>query len=151
MIGAVNTTSALDFYISNIKVEEGVKATSWVPCKEEGGYDTTKIEDSSGYNHNGTILNTVSISSDTLRYSYSTKLEAANSMINCGRGGMVTDSITVNFWLKSSSWGNPVSCTEGGGWNFEGDGDYFRFPIYISGVGYKYGKSTHTRAQICNN
>ena len=109
------------------------------------------IEDSSGYNHNGTILNSVSISSDTPRYSTSTNLSATNSMINCGRGGMVTDSITVNFWLKSSSWGNPVSCTEGGGWNFEGDGDYFRFPIYISGVGYKYGKSTHTRAQICNN
>jgi hypothetical protein len=72
-------------------------------------------------------------------------------MINCGRGGMVTDSITVNIWIKSSSWANPVSCTEGGGWNFEAVGDYFRFPIYISGVGYKYGQSTTTRAQICNN
>lgn len=62
----------------------------------------------------------------------------------------MTDSITVNIWVKSTGWGNPVSCTEGGGWNFEADGDYFRFPVYISGVGYKYGKSTHTRAQICN-
>lgn len=151
MIGAVNTTSALDFYISNIKVEEGTKATTWLPCKEEGGYDTTKIQDSSGYGHNGTILNTVSISSDTPRYSYSTSLPNANSMINCGRGGMVTDSITMNIWIKSSAWANPVSCTEGGGWNFESSDTCFRFPVYVSGVGYKYGKSTTTKAQICNN
>ena len=69
MIGAVNTTSALDFYISNIKVEEGTKSTAWVPCKEEGQYDTTKVEDSSGYNHNGTINGTLTTSSDTVRYS----------------------------------------------------------------------------------
>lgn len=111
----------------------------------------TNIEDSSGYNNNGSTLNTVSISSDTPRYSVSTNLPDANSKINCGRGGMVTDSITVNFWIKSSSWANPVSCTESGGWNFESDGDYFRFPVNITSVGYKYGKSTHTRAQICNN
>ena len=72
-------------------------------------------------------------------------------MINCGRGGMVTDSITVNFWLKSSSWGNPVSCTESGGWNFESSDTCFRFPVYIASVGYKYGKSVTTKAQLCNN
>ena len=72
-------------------------------------------------------------------------------MINCGRGGMVTDSITVNMWIKSSAWANPVSCTEGGGWNFEASGDYFRFPVYVSGVGYKYGQSSTTKVQICNN
>ena len=111
----------------------------------------TIIQDSSGYGHNGSILNTVNISSDTPRYLCSTSLPNGNSMINCGRGGMVTDSITVNMWLKSSSWANPTSCTESGGWNFEASGDYFRFPIYISEVGYKYGRSTITKAQICNN
>lgn len=135
-----------DCYIKNIKIEEGTSSTPWCP---NGA--STIIQDSSGYNNNGTILNAVSISSDTPRYSYSTKLEAANSMINCGRGGMVTDSITVNIWIKSSAWANPVSCTEGGGWNFESSDTCFRFPVYVSGVGYKYGKSTTTKAQICNN
>ena len=135
------------FYISNCQLESGTMATGFTNTSREVG----TIQDSSGYNHNGTILNTISISSDTPRYSYSTKLEAANSMINCGRGGMMTDSITVNMWIKSSAWANPVSCTEGGGWNFEASGDYFRFPVYVSGVGYKYGRSDTTKAQICNN
>ena len=134
----------------NIKVEEGTTETVWCPSDSEG-IDRSNIEDSSGYNNNGTTLNAVSISSDSPRYSCSTNLEAGNSAINCGRGGMVTDSITVNLWFKSSSWANPTSCTEGGGWNFEGVGDYFRFPVYVSGVGYKYGQSATTRSAICNN
>lgn len=138
-------------YLWAPKLELGDKPTTWTPSIEEMGIDPTKIEDSSGYNHNGTTLNTVGVSSDSPRYNISTHLVNANSMINCGRGGMVTDSITVNIWIKSSAWGNPVSCTEGGGWNFEASGDYFRFPVYISGVGYKYGQTAHTRAQVCNN
>ena len=47
-------------------------------------------------------------------------------------------SIVVNAqneeYIKGSS--NPISCTEGGGWNFESSNG-IRFPIYISGVGYK--------------
>ena len=132
-------------WIRNVKVEKGEIATPYII-----GNNNT-VQDSSGYNNNGIILNTISISSDTPRYSASTKLETASSMINCGRGGMVIDSITVNLWFKTSSWSNPVSCTESGGWNFEAVGDYFRFPVYISGVGYKYGQSTTTRAQLCNN
>lgn len=113
--------------------------------------DSLNIQDDSGYNNNGSILNVVSLSNDTPRYLHSIDLPNGNSAINCGRGGMMTDSITVNIWLKSSAWTNPISCTEGGGWNFEASGDYFRFPVYISGIGYKYGESTTTRAQICNN
>lgn len=111
----------------------------------------TTIQDSSGYNHNGTILNAVTLSSDSPRYNISTNLSAGNSAINCGKGGKVTDSLTVNFWLKSSTWANPVSCTESGGWNFESSSDYFRFVVYISGVGYKYGQSTTKRSELCNN
>lgn len=139
------------YYIKYFKLEKGSSVTSWAPKEGEALSDLKYIQDSSGYNHNGTLLNDISISSDTSRYSTSINLIAGNSAINCGRGGMVTDSITVNLWLKSSAWANPISCTEGGGWNFEASGDYFRFPIYISGVGYKYGQSTHTKAQICNN
>ena len=140
---------ATDYYVyySGFKIEKGSTATRWTPP----GIQYTTVQDSSGYGHNGSTLNTVSISSDTPRYSASVNLPATNSMINCGRGGMVTDSITVNIWLKSSAWANPVSCTEGGGWNFEASGDYFRFPVYVSGVGYKYGQSSTTKAQICNN
>ena len=147
-----NSTADKKFQICGIKLEKGPVATPWCPADSEMNIDRTIIEDSSGYNHNGSILNNVLISSDTPRYSNSTNLVAGNSAINCGRGGMVTDSITVNMWLKSSAWGNPVSCTEGGGWNFESSGDGFRFPVYLAGVGYKAtGVTTTTRAQLCNN
>jgi len=106
MIGAVSTTSALDFYISNIKVEEGTKATTWVPCKEEGGYDTTIVEDSSGYNHNGEILNgPLSLTSDTSRYNISTHFSTTNQKIkisNFPTNGF-GNSYTFAWWAKISS------------------------------------------------
>ena len=142
---SANAGDNIIIYFASPHLLEG---TTEIPLYD---YSSTTIEDSSGYNNNGTFLNDVISSSETAKYSVGTNLTAGNAMINCGRGGMVTDSITVNFWLKSSSWANPISCTEGGGWNFEAAGDYFRFPIYISGVGYKYGQSTTTRATICNN
>ena len=156
MVGAVNATSALDFYISDIKIEEGTKTTAWIPCKEELNYDMTKITDSSGYNHHGIIANEVISSPDSSRYNQSINLKNGNSMINCGRGGMVTDSITVNMWIKTSSWANPVSCTESGGWNFEINNSSISFPIYITDIGYVQsrngsGAETIASATVADN
>lgn len=102
MIGAVNTTSTLDFYISNIKVEEGTKATTWVPCKEEGGYDVTKVEDSSGYNHNGITNGNIQIVSNSSRYNnciYS--IDGSSNYIQTPTLNMPTDAVTLNIWFKS--------------------------------------------------
>ena len=107
MIGAVNTSSTLDFYISDIKVEEGTKATSWVPCKEEGGYNTTKIQDSSGYNHNGTINGNILISSDTNRYSYSTQFDGVDDSITVPYNTICPENIfTINLWFKKDALGS---------------------------------------------
>lgn len=125
------TVYNFDFDLKDIQVVESDTYVSFIDNNMRG-----EIQDSSGYGHNGTILNTITLSSDTPRYSASTNLTAGNSMINCGRGAMVTDSITVNLWIKYSTWGNPVSCTEGGGWNFENSSG-IQFPVYIASVGYK--------------
>lgn len=44
-----------------------------------------------------------------------------------------------------TTWGSSrlLSCTEGGGWNFEaGDGGGWRFPVYKKGLGYCFSTPT---------
>ena len=115
MIGAVNTTSALDFYISDIKIEEGIKATFWVPCKEESGYDTTKIEDSSGYNHNGALADAAIVTSETPRYNVSTHFSANNQYIhvsNLTTSGFGS-TYTFAWWEKRATYSNTMA------WGFQ--------------------------------
>ena len=79
--------------------------------------------DVSGYCNNGTKYNITDYVFDSPRYSVATKFNGTNSYINIGRGGMVKDEITINIWIYLENWNNfsgrPISCTEGGGWNFE--------------------------------
>lgn len=99
--------------------------------------------DCSGYNNNGQYTGTPILCIDTVRYDASTKLTAKFDYVRCGRGGMVSDGITVNMWIKCDAWGvNPISCTEGGGWNFENNGGYIQFACYVAGIGYKSVKSS---------
>lgn len=100
--------------------------------------ESTAIIDSSGYGHHGYTMNTVSATTDTPRYLRAVNLPDDNSVINCGRGGMVTDSLTFSIWAKrTSSTTAFVSCTEGGGFSFSFDGQKVKFWLYINGVGYK--------------
>lgn len=101
--------------------------------------------DCSGYNNDGEYTGTPTLYTDTAKYDASTKLTAAFDYVRCGRGGMVSDGITVNMWIKCDVWGvNPISCTEGGGWNFENNGGYIGFACYVAGIGYKSVKSSVT-------
>ena len=59
--------------IKNIKVELGDTATPWSPAPQDLGINTTKIIDSSGYGHDGTIVGTVMTETDASRYGISTK------------------------------------------------------------------------------
>lgn len=114
--------------------------------------DLNVIHDSSGYNHNGTIVGAVGSSTDTRRYdSCKTFVNGSHIYVNekpnvC----LPKDAITVNGWFKHSAWPNPISCTEGGGWNFESASGYVQFPLYVSGVGYKVAKSDITIASLAN-
>jgi len=92
--------------------------------------------DCSGYKNNGTPTSNLTLSTDTPRYSASTYFPSGTTFIAAGRSAMVRDAITVNLWIKFSTWGNPISCTEGGGWNFE-NASGIQFSLYIASVGYK--------------
>jgi len=100
--------------IDNIKLEMGDIATPYAPAPEDFG-TALIIEDSSGYNHNGTASDSLLTSTNTPRYLASTHFNGSNTYIACGRSGMVRDAITVNIWGYQDTWsttpGNMVSCT----------------------------------------
>lgn len=66
LIGVNGTSSVL---MCGFKFEKGEQATEYCCSTWDLGIDETIIEDSSGYNHNGTINGTLTTSSDTVRYS----------------------------------------------------------------------------------
>lgn len=104
------------------------------------------ISDTSGYGHDGIaphLLDSSSIHNSNMnpelaRYDKClTFASAATDYINAGRGGMVTDAITVSMWASMNTWiQNPrfISCTEGGGWNFEGGAAYSRVALAQNGT-----------------
>lgn len=142
-----NTTGVLS--IKNIKLEEGTIATPWCPNSADTlattmGLNSTIEYDCSGFCNNGDKFGIFNWTSDTPKYAVSTNFPSGSNYINAGRGAMVKDSITVSLWCKYTTWGNPISCTEGGGWNFENNSSYITFSLYVSGVGYKVVRSTKT-------
>ena len=67
-----------------------------------------------------------------------------SDFVALGRAYMFTNSINVSVSASMNNWAEYrsgdmrlVSCTEGGGWNFEPKGEYIQFACYDSGVGYK--------------
>ena len=122
--------------IGKWKIEEGSVATPYCESFEDEGITGLSIPDCSGYGHDGTTYGSIYVTTDSPRYDTSTYLNGASAIV-AGRGGMVTDSLTVNIWAKYSTWGNAASCTEGGGWTFEGYNPGIRFSVYVSDVGYK--------------
>ena len=135
-----------------IKIEEGSVSTPYLPNPADTLYNicgfngTTAnsstseliIFDASGYCNNGILSsNRPTLALDSPRYSSCMLFNGTNTFINCGRGAMVKDEITVNVWAYMDNWGsivdakgNITSCTEGGGWNFEvGNSNTLQFPV----------------------
>ena len=109
------------------------------------------IYDSSGYNNNATAVGELKTAqlSPTHKTSIS-KVSGQYIRINDRPAAcMPKDAITVNIWQYCTTWNNPISCTEGGGWNFENSSGV-RFPIYIASVGYKVAQSSITTSSLLN-
>ena len=71
--------------------------------------------------------------------------DGVDDYIAIGRDQMYTNKITVSIIAYMDNWTlygsrnmRLISCTEGGGWNFESNNGYIQVPIYDSGVGYKH-------------
>lgn len=142
----VSVTSSIEW----IKLEKGSTATPWSPALSDINMDSI-IYDCSGYQNNATNVN-CTISTDTAKYSASIAQTSGQYIRSLGRPNdfLPHDAITVNLWMKCTTWGNPISCTQGGGFNFE-DISGIRFPLYISGVGYKLAESGISSSTLLNN
>ena len=141
------TTTTDIFYWKEVKLEKGSIATPWCPNSSDAlattmGLNSTTEYDCSGFCNNGTRTGTFTWISDTPKYNVSQVFASGNNYIDCGASQVIlpTDGLTVSLWTNYSTWGNPISCTEGGGWNFENSSG-IQFPVYVAGVGYKVANS----------
>lgn len=142
------------YYIEYFKLEEGNQYTPWAPSVNDVKYGnmlSNIIYDSSGYDNNGIITGNLTTDSNSIRYGVTTVFPSGGYIRVEKRPAacLPKEALTVNLWQYSTSWSNPISCTEGGGWNFENSSG-IRFPVYISGVGYKVAQSSITPASLNN-
>lgn len=106
-------------------------------------YMSRTIYDVSGHKNNGTLVGTSIIVPTTglsgklpINYSYYTGGNYARIDYQAGK---VTDEITVAVWAHRDNWDSGdyrlLSCTEGGGWNFErtNDTNGLRWIVYATG------------------
>ncbi|MBR3673598.1 MAG: InlB B-repeat-containing protein [Clostridia bacterium] len=82
------------------------------------------------------------------------QFNGSNSFINYGRQYMYSDKISIHLSAYMADWstyGNVISCTEGGGWNIEaadsGSGR-IQFANYDYAKGYKVATATTTFASL---
>ena len=95
--------NATDYYVyySGFKIEKGTIATRWTPP----GIQYTTIQDSSGYNHNGTITGTISIDSDSPRYQSSTYVNGSSYILTSAGSFAWNDltQLTFSAWMKPTA------------------------------------------------
>lgn len=135
-----------ELYFRDCKLELSDHSTPWIPNNIDNEYTTMGYNDKteydvSGYLHNGTLNGSVSYSSDTTRYSVSTKItDGRTNYISCpiivGNGS----AITINVWMKSLSGQTGFSdyhiifCIDGGDYEFSiPNSGKFRQGFVISG------------------
>ena len=101
-----NEDSVSEVYFTDVKIELGTKATTYMPYSSDiaytsMGYNSNTEYDVSGYLHNGTRNGTFNWSSDTPRYSVSTLFTNANSnYISLGSKTFDMTSVTFSAWFK---------------------------------------------------
>ena len=139
-IGSASHTSTTTNYwlFANIQVENKDHATGYVGVGRSN--IATTIYDSSGYNNNGSIIDSLEIITPSPRYNYAVLFNGSSSAIKVLENKWMAQhatEMTINIWVKNSSWNNGAnmkffSCTESGGFNCEaGNSGYVRFPIYV--------------------
>lgn len=96
---------------------------------------TPYLKDESGFDNHSLITGTLplTVSPKSIRYDKSMYFNGS-SCANCGTQlQWITEAISVSFWYYGSNPLRPLSCTEGGGWNFEQvSGGKVNFALYTT-------------------
>jgi hypothetical protein len=133
LYAADNVNYTIKFWDMKLVFGEYEPNDPWCPNSEDEIYSIFNINsgeepDVSGYGNNGTKVGTFITSPSPCRYSSCYRFTGSN-YINCGRGAMVRDEITISCWAYMDNWNEfasqrILSCTESGGWNMEPSGGY---------------------------
>lgn len=132
--GYLNNTDVW-IMMKNMKLEEGVHDTPWIPHTSDTGYSTMGYNDTieydvSGYNYHGTKTN-VTYDSDTPRYTTSTKVTTTSGVFS--RPSITFDKFTIAFWGKHTASNKilmgscPDISTNNTTWYWYGDNS-FKYP-----------------------
>lgn len=146
---------------NSLKLEKGSVATPWCPNSSDTlattmGLNETTEYDCSGFCNNANSNGSVSLtySSDTPKYNVSTVFASGARIATpiSASTFLPTDAITVSIWFKSTNAANRfLSCTEGGGFNFESASGKISFPIYITDKGYTRVDGNTTWSEVSDN
>lgn len=105
-----NTSQVI--YVCNVKLEEGDKATPWMPHSSDSaysimGYNNNTLYDVSGYCHNSTTKD-ISYSSDTAKYTTSMVFNGTTSQVIKNDyifpAGYKFPELSVAFWVKRDDY-----------------------------------------------
>lgn len=94
--------------MKNMHVQEGSVDTKWAPSMSDTaytslGYSETTVYDSSGFNHHGNAIDSLTISSDSARNLISTYFDGTSSGVlieNLPLSPVINSDITYSFWIK---------------------------------------------------
>ena len=104
------TTGEVNVWMKNCKVEEGSIPTPWCPNPSDAlytalGYDDGIEYDTSGYGNNGTKINELSYSSNSLRYLSSTVFNSSKRTgISFSNESNPREQLTISLWGYKDNW-----------------------------------------------